>query len=118
MPKKSSSKEGGNAIFDVVKELFSNLIFSQIVTWFKETIHEIQDTIYLTTKKILESALAVFLMVLGVAMIVLSLPFLLSTYLELPASLFFMLIGLILIIISIISLDRINKTKYKRFKEE
>lgn len=111
--KKPKKGVASSTVLNVLKEMFSNLIFSQIVTWFKETMHEIQETVYLTTRKILESALAIVLMLIGIGMIVIGLPFLLSFYLELPASLFFILIGLILIIVSIISLDKINKSKYK-----
>ncbi len=120
MAKKSSKKEGEglNKAMGILKEAFSNMLFSKIVEWFKDTVHDIQEAVYLTARKVLESALAMILMVFGVAMVVFALPFLLSEYLNLPASLFFMIIGLILIIVSVISFDHINKGKYKKFKEE
>lgn len=118
--KKSSKKEdsGMNKAMGILKEAFSNMLFSKIVEWFKETVHDIQDAVYLTARKVLESALAMVLMVFGIAMVVFAVPFLLGEYLDLPVSLFFMIIGLILIIISVVSFDHINKGKYKKFKEE
>jgi uncharacterized membrane protein len=114
--KKSDDKlKDTGSLFSMLKDLFADVIFRQIISWFKETLHDIQQIIYLTTKKVLESFLAMTTMILGIGMIVLVIPFLLSYYLELPASLFFVLIGLLLIIISALSFDHINRSKYKKF---
>ena len=99
--------------FSFVKDIFSNLILSNIADFVKNTIHHIQESIYRTTRKVIESFIAMFLLLAGMAMILISLPFLLSYYLNLPASLFFILIGIILILIALFSFDKINRTKFK-----
>ena len=73
--------------------------------------HHVREMIYKTTKNILESALAVCLLILGVSMVMLALPFLISYYMNLPPSLFFVIFGLLLIIIAVVSLDHINKRR-------
>lgn len=113
--KSSGSTSTTSKVVDMLKDMFANVVLTQIVSWFKETIHEVQESIYLTTKKILESALSMTLLLFGIAMIVFALPFLLSHYLQMPASLFFVIMGLILIIVSVISFDHINRSKYKKF---
>lgn len=117
MASKKSNRVGSannaEGSFNFLKEIFSNVILSNIVEFVKSSIRHFQDAVYHTTKKVIESFLAMFIMIIGVAMVVLALPFLLSHYLELPASLFFILIGVILILISLYSFDRIHKSKYK-----
>ena len=107
MAKKKSSTEG------FFKELFSNVIFASFTEFFKNIIYDFQEAVYHTSRKIIESLFTGFIMCVGIGMILISFPFFLSYYLDLPPSLFFIILGFILIIISMIFFDRINKTKYK-----
>jgi hypothetical protein len=113
---KQNSKESEgfsfNFMFDVIKNLFSTLIFDQAKSWVHDRIVEIQESIYLTIRKTIESLLAISLMIVGLIMVLISLPFLLSYYLNLPASLFFVFMGLFVVILSLIVFRSINKTKY------
>lgn len=106
-----------SAMFDIIKGLMTTLIFDQAKSWVQERIIEFQSSIYTTTKRVLESFLAMSLMIVGVVIIIISLPFLLSYYLNLPASLFFVFMGLIVIIISLVAFHTINKTKYENLEE-
>ena len=117
-PEKKKSGAVAHVAMGMLKELFNNLVMSSVVDWFNKAVHDIQKTIYNTVGKIMESALAMAMLILGISMVVLSLPFLLSTYLDIPASMFFVLFGLVLMIISLISFHNINKTKYRNHKED
>lgn len=105
-----------NFIFDIFKSLFSTLIFDQAKSWVHDRILDIQESIYLVFRKIIESFLAITLMLVGIIMVLISLPFLLSYYLNLPASLFFVFLGLIIVILSLIAFRIINKTKYSELE--
>jgi len=98
---------------DWLKDIFSNLVLSNLADFIKSTIKNFQDAIYHTTRKVIESMLTLFLLIAGICMVIVSLPFLLSYYLDLPASLFFILIGVLLILMALFSFDKIHKTKYK-----
>ena len=114
--KKNSELFAFGAVLDIVKGLLSTLILDQAKSWVQERIADIQSSIYVTTRRVVESFLAMSLMIMGIIMIIISLPFLLSYYLNLPASLFFVFMGLIVIITSLISFHVINKFKYENLE--
>lgn len=99
-------------IFGFVQDFVADIILENFSAWVRDTIRNMQKAVYLTLKVILESFLAMSLMILGIGMIVISLPFLLAYYLQLPVSLFFIIVGLLLIAISAGAFHHINKHKY------
>ncbi|MFT4343737.1 MAG: hypothetical protein ACMXYE_03235 [Candidatus Woesearchaeota archaeon] len=114
----NAKKDDSGMFYSAFKEILSGIVFATVSTWVKDMIHNFQRAVYITTKKVIESLLALALLILGICMIMLSLPFLLSYYLNLPASLFFVIIGSIVIIIALITFEHISKTKYQNEKED
>jgi len=111
--KKKSKSFLGNIFGEVFSEIFSGLILVHIKDWLQSLLRDIQESIYYTLTKVLESFLAFSLMVIGIFMILISLPFMISHYTGLPASLLFVIMGLVVLLISVISFAKINKTKFK-----
>lgn len=99
-------------ILSFLKDLFEKYILSEVKSAIKRSINEVQKAVYLTLKKVMHSILAFMMLITGILMLVISLPFLLSHYLNIPSSLLFAIMGLLLLIISTLFFARINKTKY------
>jgi hypothetical protein len=108
------AKKEKSESFGFVKDLFTNIVFSSMMDFVRSVIHNMQEAVYRTTKKVIESLLSIVILIAGILMVLISLPFLLSRYIELPPSFFFLLMGLLLVIISLFAFHKIDGSKYSK----
>ena len=105
---KKASKSLQGYFFSSFKDFFSKNIFLQIKEMVDSTISDIQNVLNNATKKLIKSLFALVIMLVGVVMVIISVPFFLGYVFELPASLFFMIIGSLIFIASIVSLKKMH----------
>ena len=106
MAKKKSSKKKSGSIKDIV----SNIVFASLKEFLTTFIGDLQKAIQKTTKKMIETFLTVVIMMVGMLMVLLGLPFLLSFYFGQSPSFFFVIIGLILIVWSLNSFNNLKRS--------
>lgn len=103
--KKSSSKKAGS-----IKDVVANIVFASLKEFLTNFIGDLQKAIQKTTKKMIETFLTMVIMLVGILMVLLGLPFLLSVYFGQSPSFFFVIIGLVLIVWSLNSFNNLKRS--------
>lgn len=113
---KENKKEGPSFLTGVVEKFASSIFLDQLMDKLKEAgnhiLKKVQDMIYLTEKKILQTVVSVIFLVFGLIFIFISLVMFINDYFNLHSYVGYFIVGLVIALASLISLKIISKNKH------